>query len=102
MTAKWADIMAQRPPLDEARVERLKGEMLSEVRAYRLREMREAAALTQAETAERLDVSQRRVSAIEHGLVGKAQVDTLRRYVEAIGGELRVEAVFGDTSLRVA
>ena len=49
-----------------------------------------------------LVVSQKRVSNIEHGAVERAQVDTLRRYVEALGGTLLVEAKFGDETYRIA
>ena len=71
--------------------------MLDEVRAYRLRELRERQLLSQVEVAERIHVSQRRVSGIESGNIEKTQVDTLRRYAEAVGGTLRVEVeVDGD------
>jgi transcriptional regulator with XRE-family HTH domain len=70
--------------------------MLDEIRAFRLRELREASNLTQIELAARLQVSQNRVSRIEHGDIERAQVDTLRKYVEAVGGKLRVEVELGD------
>ena len=73
-----------------------------EVRAYRLRELREASELTQVELAGRLHVSQNRVSRIEHGDIDRAQVDTLRKYVEALGGRLRVEVKLGDERIQIA
>lgn len=76
--------------------------MLGEVRAYRLRELREASELTQVELAGRLHVSQNRVSRIEHGDIDRAQVDTLRKYVEALGGRLRVEVELGDERIQIA
>jgi ribosome-binding protein aMBF1 (putative translation factor) len=81
-------------PVDRAAVEAIKKEMLAEIRAYRLKELREALSLTQVELANRLDVSQNRVSRIEHGDIERTQVDTLRRYAEALGGSLRVEIVY--------
>lgn len=47
--------------------------------------------MSQAEVAEKIQVSQRRVSGIEQGDIEKSQVDTLRKYVEAVGGILLVE-----------
>lgn len=75
--------------------------MLAETRAYRLRELREQFDLTQVELAHQLDVSQNRVSAIERGDIDKTQVDTLRRYVQALGGRLEVAVSFGDESYKI-
>ncbi|WP_449373077.1 hypothetical protein [Arthrobacter psychrolactophilus] len=36
------------------------------------------------------------MSRIEHGDIDRAQIDTLRKYVEAIGGTLRIEVELGD------
>ena len=86
-------------PVDEERVAEHMKRMMAEVRAYRLRELREASELTQVELAEKLDVSQNRVSQIEKGDIERTQIDTLRRYVEAVGGQLRIEAEFGDSRI---
>jgi transcriptional regulator with XRE-family HTH domain len=89
-------MLAKRP------IDAHKKHLLDEVRAYRLRELREASDLTQVELAERLHVSQNRVSRIEHGDIDRAQVDTLRKYVEAVGGRLRVEVELGDERIQIA
>lgn len=47
--------------------------------------------LTQAELAKILEVSQRRVSAIENG--PDIQLSTLKKYVEGLGANLEVNAV---------
>lgn len=94
--------MLAKRPVDRGAVDAHKERMLGEVRAHRLRELREAAALTQAELAGLLKVSQNRISRLEHGQVERTQVDTLRRYVEAVGGHLRVEVEFGDERIRIA
>ena len=47
-------------------------------------------------------VSQNRVSRIEHGDIERAQVDTLRKYVEALGGTLHVEVEYGDERIQIA
>lgn len=89
------DMIARRP-VDRNAVDAHKKTMLDEVRACRLRELREMSDLTQVEMADRLHVSQNRVSRIEHGDIDRTQMSTLRRYVEAVGGQLRVEVQIGD------
>ncbi|MEU7555727.1 hypothetical protein AB0B01_25920 [Streptomyces sp. NPDC044571] len=42
------------------------------------------------------------MSAIENGETDRTEVATLRSYVEALGGRLRVVAAFGDTEYTVA
>lgn len=93
--------MLDERPVDRAAVEAHKRRMLEEVRSYRLRELREALSLTQVELAARLSVSQNRVSQIELGGIERAQVDTLRRYVEAVGGRLRIEVELGDDRIQI-
>lgn len=95
------DILSRRP-VDRARVEEHKQRMLAEVRAYRLRELREQAGLTQAQLAERIGVGQRQVSKIENGDLGNAKVSTIRNYLEAVGGHLSIEYVVGDRRVQVA
>ncbi|MEI2776143.1 MAG: helix-turn-helix transcriptional regulator [Tetrasphaera sp.] len=70
--------------------------MLTEVRAYRLRELRERAGLTQAQVAERIGVGQRQVSKIEHGDLDNAKIGTIRGYLQAVGGDLTIDYVIGD------
>lgn len=101
MVKSLEDMLGERP-VDRSTVEAHKKRMLEEVRAYRLRELRQASELTQVQLAGRLSVSQNRVSRIEHGDIERAQVDTLRRYVEAIGGELRIEVEIGDERFQIA
>mgnify|MGYP005988016351 CR=1 FL=1 len=98
MKAKRLSDLLNERPIDRAAVESHKKRMVDVIRAYRLREIRQALELTQVEVASRLQVSQNRVSRIEHGDVDKAQINTLRRYVEALGGTLRVEMEFGAES----
>jgi predicted transcriptional regulator len=95
------DVLAKRP-VNRAFVDEHKRRMLEEVRAYQLRELREALGLTQVELADALDVSQNRVSRLEHGDIERTQVDTLRRYVEAVGGQLHVEVEIGDRRIHIA
>lgn len=101
MAKSLEDLLSTRP-VDRAEVDAHKKRMLDEIRAYRLRELREASELTQVELAERLQVSQNRVSRIESGNLERTQIDTLRKYVEAIGGQLRVEVELGDQRIKIA
>lgn len=78
--------------LDDARIEEHKDRMRAEIQAYRLKELRKELNVTQVELAKKLHVSQNRISRIEHGDIEKSQVDTLRKYVEAIGGQLSIVA----------
>lgn len=60
-------------------------------RWLQLVEARQAAGLTQAELAARLGVSQAQVSRIEKWGYDAYTLNTLRRYVQALGGDFRLE-----------
>lgn len=94
--------LKQRRPPRGAVVGAHKERLLSETRAWRLKELREQSDLTQVELAAALEVSQNRVSRIERGDLDKTQIDTLRRYVEALGGKLRLEVQLGDETFQLA
>jgi DNA-binding XRE family transcriptional regulator len=85
---------------DRAAVEEARQKRTLQVRAEYLTEMRKKAAMTQAEVASAMGVSQQRVSAIESGSV--AELSTLADYIRTLGGELKVIADFGDSWCRVA
>jgi transcriptional regulator with XRE-family HTH domain len=89
-------------PVNRAAVEAHKARMRGELRAYALRELREAQGLTQTQLAGLLHVSQNRVSALERGEVEHTRIDTLRRYVDALGGQLRIEVDLGDERIQIA
>ncbi len=101
MAKKLSDVLKDRP-VDRKNVDAHKKRMVEEVRSYRLRELRKASDLSQVELAHRLNISQNRVSRIEHGDIERAQLDTLRKYVEAVGGELSVEVSIGDERFLIA
>jgi predicted XRE-type DNA-binding protein len=65
---------------------------------YHLAQMRKQRGLTQAEVAKAMNVSQARVSRMEHGDVEKMQVGSIAAYVTAIGGHLRLVADFGQAT----
>ena len=104
MARTWQQVKKERQAqgrTNSARVAELKREMLDEVRAYRLAEVRKAQGETQEALAKLMDVSQVRVSQIENGDIGRTEVGTLRSYVEALGGRLRIVAEIGDTSVTI-
>lgn len=104
MVLEYEEYLATRPIDAEQRAEidRAKAQMLAKVGAYRLRELRELAGLTQAQLAERIGVGQRQVSKIESGDLDSSKIGTIRRYLEAVGGGLEVEYVVGGDRVRVA
>ena len=95
------DFIAEHP-VDRQHVDAHKERVLAGVRAYRLRELREEAGLTQAQLAERISVGQRQVSKIEDGDLDNAKIGTIRNYLEAVGGGLAIQYVLGDQRIQVA
>ena len=102
MKRSIVDEMYEMRPFVREQVARLAEDMRKEVRLYRLRELREQAKLTQQAMAQELHVSQNSVSKLERGNIDHAQMRTLKKYVETLGGSLKVEATFGDTSYRIS
>jgi DNA-binding transcriptional regulator YiaG len=68
-----------------------RAETLEEIRLY---ELRHAEAVSQAELAGRLEVTQGAISKLEHS--DDVRVSTLRQYLEALGARLELVAVFDD------
>jgi DNA-binding XRE family transcriptional regulator len=78
------------------RLASLRADTLEETRLY---ELRHGEALSQAELAGRLDVTQGAISKLE--LLDDVSVSTLRQYLEALGARLEFVAVFDDDDRRV-
>ena len=76
------------------------GQMLDQARGWRLAELRQRRGLTQAQVAERMEVSIARISQIENGDLSTQ--DVLARYVTALGGTLKLIVDFGDEQLKIA
>lgn len=94
--------MQARRPVDRALIDKYKKDMLNQVRAFQLRELREKAGLTQSQLAERIGVGQRQVSKIENGDLENTKLGTIRGYLEAVGGRMSVDYVLGDQRINVA
>ena len=97
-TVKWSEVRAKRSPNEEA-VAQHRARYDAEIRSYRLREIREEQGVTQTELAERMDITQPTVSALESGDLDRSGLATLKAYVEALGGTVEVTASFGDRRL---
>src|SRR5439155_23968840 len=65
-----------------------------ELQRMALEELRSAKKLIQSDMAEMLDVPQSSISRIEQR--ADMYLSTLRNYIHAVGGELRIQAVFPD------
>jgi predicted XRE-type DNA-binding protein len=97
----WSQTRAKIAP-DRERIAAVRADAESEVLAHQLVALRKEAELTQTELSKTMGVSQRRVSAIEHGQLASFELETLRNYVAALGGSVRVVADFGDRSITLA
>ncbi len=88
-THKWADLRRQMSPEAQRdvqeRVERT---------ARHLDEIRRARGMTQVTLASAMGVSQAQITKVEHQ--ADLYVSTLRRFVEAMGGQLELVARFPD------
>jgi DNA-binding XRE family transcriptional regulator len=83
-------------PGAEERLAALRDETVEEIRLY---ELRHGEAISQAELAGRLDVTQGAISKLEHS--DDVRVSTLRSYLEGLGARLELVAVFDDDDRRV-
>ena len=84
--------MASLSPARRKKVEARAAELIAEEKS--LRDLRQALALTQERMAESLGIGQEGISRIEKR--SDLLISTLRDYVEAMGGELRLVAEFPD------
>jgi transcriptional regulator with XRE-family HTH domain len=91
MARKWNELVENMSPERRARLER---EAHKAIASMPLAEIRKAIGFTQAELAERLDIAQGGVSKIEHA--ADMYLSTLRKYVEALGGDLCLTVTFPD------
>jgi DNA-binding XRE family transcriptional regulator len=73
-----------------------RAETLEEIRLY---ELRHREAISQAELAGRLEVTQGAISKLENP--DDVRVSTLRQYLEAIGARLELVAVLDDDNLAI-
>ena len=87
---KWSEVKEE--TLTEEQRERVDERVREELVKITLAELRNEFGFTQSELAEIMDVSQPELSRLERSR--NPMLATLRRYVEALGGELEVSVVF--------
>ena len=83
-------------PERRGRIEAMKQELLAEMP---LHELRRARSLTQQDLAETLHVSQPAVAKLEQR--ADIYVSSLRSYIEAVGGRLKIVAEFPDGEVAI-
>lgn len=91
MASKWNNLKRKISPQAQARVD---ARVKATLQTMPLAEIRKAIGMTQADLAGKLDVAQGSVSKIENAT--DMYLTTLRKYVEALGGELHLTATFAD------
>ena len=85
----FSELTKDYPVERRRRIDGMKGELLAEMP---LHELRRARALTQQDLAKKLKVNQPAVSKIEQR--ADVYVSSLRAYIEAVGGKLKIVAEF--------
>jgi transcriptional regulator with XRE-family HTH domain len=92
----WKEITSSQPDTSERRAayEQGRQEVVAEIVAYNLAELRKLRSVTQVELARQLGVAQPTLSGLERR--SDFQLSTLRDYIEALGGHLEISAIFDD------
>jgi hypothetical protein len=93
---QWKDLEHRMGP---ARRRQIRREVEQEILDMDLRGLRELVGKTQKDMAALVQQSQGQVSETERR--GDHRLSTLRKYVEALGGEIEVVANFGDKRIRL-
>jgi transcriptional regulator with XRE-family HTH domain len=86
--------------MDPERRERVEKRVAEEMERMVLQELRQARHLTQEQIASALGIKQAGVSRIESQT--DMYISTLRRFVEAMGGELQIVATFPDGEVAIS
>ena len=94
---RWHDVRQKK--LTAAQLEQIDRELEQELLAMDLRAIRELVGKTQEDVAADTDMTQSEVSRLERRQ--DVRLSTLKRFVEALGGELEIFAAFGDKRVRL-
>ena len=94
MAQKWSDVRRKHAPEVEERIRRKVA-----AKGMTLNQLREARQLTQVNLAEALKINQGAVSMMEKR--ADMYVSTLRNYIEAMGGELKITAEFPEGAIQI-
>ncbi len=93
---RWKDLQHK---MGRARRKQLRREVEQEILDMDLRGLRELVGKTQKDMAALIEQTQGQVSETERR--SDHRLSTLRKYVEALGGEIEVVANFGDKRIRL-
>jgi transcriptional regulator len=93
---RWSELKRK---FSKEREEAIRREVEAEILDLNLRAIRELMGKTQEELAALVDTTQSQVSETERR--GDHRLSTLRRYIQALGGELEIIANFGDRRVRL-
>ena len=96
MATQFKKIREKMSPERQERIQARTQELLDEMP---LQELRQARALSQEELAEVLGLNQATISKLERRT--DMYLSSLRRFVEAMGGELEISANFPDGKVRI-
>jgi transcriptional regulator with XRE-family HTH domain len=96
MAKKWRDLFAILPPERQTAILQRSGDLERELR---LAELRRARRRSQQRVAQELGVGQAAISKLERR--ADVYVSTLRKYVEALGGSLRIVASFPSGDIEI-
>jgi thiamine biosynthesis lipoprotein ApbE len=97
MKRTWKSLKQSRlSPEAQARV---RATVEAELEELTLKALRQDLALTQSEVSQSADMTQSELSRVESR--NDHLTSTLRRYVEALGGELEITAVFGARRIKI-
>lgn len=78
--------------ITEAQMDVARAKTQASIDAFNLKEARKVSNMTQVQVARAIGVSQNRVSRMENGDMNAMSIDSLRRYVSALGGNLTLVA----------
>ena len=96
MATKWRDIRRKHSPEIEEEIARSGKEAAGVMTLYQLREAR---SLTQVNLAKILSINQGAVSRMEKRT--DMYVSTLRNFIQAMGGQLQVKAIFPEGEVEI-
>ena len=96
MAKKYRELQARMSPKAQALARDRAKQMLADMP---LQGLRQARRLSQETLADNLSITQPQVSKIEHST--DLYLSTLRRYVEAMGGDLEIVAHFPEGQVRI-
>jgi predicted transcriptional regulator len=96
-TKTWKSVRNAR--LSAEAIERVTKRAEAELQELTLRELRQGLAFTQQQVADRADMTQSELSRLESR--SDHRISTLRRYVEAMGGELEIAVRVGKRRIKL-